>query len=143
MFGKIPLDNGTSQAFHTVWAELSLAQISPNLLDLRRIPCFSIFREGIADGISVATGKDSSPQNVKIFPWLSTERHSRFSDVIFKAFRFHFLVPLKSLGFQVNGFLSLELFLIMFSETELVGNWNPIFFGIGSTLTKNFFQLFS
>ncbi|GAG26063.1 unnamed protein product, partial [marine sediment metagenome] len=42
MLGKIPLDDGTSQAFHTVWAELALTQIAPNLLNLWGIPSFSI-----------------------------------------------------------------------------------------------------
>lgn len=94
MFGKVPLDNGASQAFQTVGAELALTQISPNLLDLRGIPSFRIIRKGVADRISVTTGKNTPPQDVQVFPWLPTERHAGFSDVIFEAFCFNTFAPI-------------------------------------------------
>ena len=94
MLGKVPLDDGASQTLHTVWAELALTQIAPNLLDLGGIPSFRIIRKGVADRISVTTWKNTSPQDVQVFPWLPTERHAGFSDVIFEVFRFSTFAPI-------------------------------------------------
>ena len=94
MLGKVPLNDGASQAFHTIWAEFALTQIAPNLLDLRGIPSFRIIRKGVADRIPITTGKNTPPQDVQVFPWLPTERHAGFSDVIFGAFCFNTFAPI-------------------------------------------------
>jgi len=79
LFFKVSLNNRTAKTIQTIGTQLSLAEITSDFLELGGIPGLLPFEEGESNRISIATGQDSPPKDIEIFPGFPAKRKASSS----------------------------------------------------------------